>query len=95
MRVLSYQLIPLTVPLCQILFENRKVGDVRNDCLLSVDGTDFRVAKSYEKPFYSYKFKKLGFRYEVALCIKTSNICCWAGPYLPGIWNDNMIFKMD
>jgi hypothetical protein len=60
-RVLPYQLIPHTVPLCQILFENRKAGDVGNNCLLSVDGTDFRVAKSYEKPYYSYKFKKLGF----------------------------------
>jgi hypothetical protein len=59
--VLSYQLLPLTVPLCQIFFENRKVGDVGTDCLKSVDGTDFHVAKSYEKPYYSYKFKKLGF----------------------------------
>ena len=69
------------------------MGDIGNDCLLSVDGTDFRVAKSYEKPYYSYKFKKSGFRYEVALCIKTGDICWWAGPYLPGIWNDNMIFQ--
>ena len=61
--------------------------------MLSVDGTDFRVAKSYEKPFYSYKFKKSGLRYEVALCIKTGDICWTAGPYLPGIWNDNMIFN--
>ncbi len=75
MRELPYQLIPLTVPLCQILFENRKVEDVGNDCFLSVDGTDFCVAKSYEKPCYSYKFKKLGFCYKVALCIKTGNIC--------------------
>ncbi len=91
MRVLSYQIIALTVPLCQILFENRKVGDVGNNCLLSVDGTDFHVAKSYEKPpYYSYKFKKLGFCYEV---VKTGNICWWAGPYLPGIWNNNMIFQ--
>jgi hypothetical protein len=69
------------------------VGDVGNDCLLSVDGTDFRIAKSYEKPFYSFKFKKSGFRYEVALCIKTGDICWWSGPYLPGLWNDNMIFQ--
>jgi hypothetical protein len=38
-------------------------------------------------------FKKSGLRYKVALCIKTSNICWWAGPYLPDIWNDNMIFQ--
>ena len=80
---------PVTHPLRQILFENRKVGDVGNDCLLSVDGTDFCVTKSYERPYYSYKFKS----YEVALCINTGNICWWAGPYLPGIWNENMIFQ--
>ncbi len=84
---------PLTHPLCHILFKNRKVGDVGNNCLLSVDGTNFCVAKSYEKPYYLYKFKKLGLRYEVALCIKTGNICWWAGPYLPCIWNNNMIFQ--
>ncbi len=57
-----------------------------NDCLLSVDSTDFWIAKSYEKPFYLYKFKKSGFHYKVALCIKTGDICRWVGPYLPGNW---------
>ncbi len=47
-----------------------------------------------KKPLYSYKFKKAGFRYKVALCIKTAgNICWWVGPYLPGTWNDEMFFK--
>ncbi len=77
----------------QIVFENRKVEDVGNDCLLSVDGTDFWIAKKYKNPLYSYKFKKLGFRYEMGLCIKTGNICWWAGPYLPGILNNEMVFK--
>jgi hypothetical protein len=75
-----------------ILFGNRKSGDVWNDCLLSLDSPDFRVAKSYETPNYSYKLKKSGLWYKVALCIKTGDICWWAGPHLPGIWNDNMIF---
>jgi len=69
------------------------VGDVRNDCLLSVDGTDFRLAMGWSKPFYSFKFKRSGYRYEVGLCIKTGNICWWNGPYEPGEWNDEMIFK--
>jgi hypothetical protein len=69
------------------------VGDVGNNCLLSIDGTDVQIAKSYKRPFYSYKFKKFGFRYEVGLCIKTSDICWWAGFYLPGIWNNDMIFQ--
>jgi hypothetical protein len=45
------------------------VRDVRNDCLLSVDGTDFQIAMGYSKPFWRYKFKKSGLRYEVGLCI--------------------------
>ena len=77
----------------QICFENRKKGDVGNDCLLSVDGTDFHIAMGYNKAFWSYKFKKSGLRYEVALCIKTGDICWWSGPYAPGIWNDGSIFK--
>ena len=54
---------------------------------------NFQIAKKYRKPFYSYKFEKSGFRYEVGLCSKTGDICWWAGPYLPGIWNDEMIFR--
>ena len=76
----------------QIKFENRLVGDVGKDCLLSVDGTDFRIAKGYSKPFWSYKFKKSGLRYEVGLCIQTGSICWWSGPYAPGKWNDMAIF---
>ena len=75
------------------MFENRKREDNLNDCLLSVDGTDFRLAKKYSKRYYSYKFKKSGYRYEVGLCIKTGDICWWSGPYPPGDWNDNMIFN--
>ena len=77
----------------QIKFENRKEGDVGRDCLLSVDGTDFRIAMGYCKVFWSYKFKKSGLRYEVGLCIKTGNICWWSGPYAPGKWNDLAIFR--
>jgi hypothetical protein len=69
------------------------VGDVGNDCLLSVDGTDFRIALGYSKPFWSYKFKKSGLRYEVGLCILTGDICWWSGPYAPGTWNDLTIFR--
>ena len=69
------------------------MGDVGNDCLLSVDGTDFRNKIGYSKPFRSYKFKKSGLRYEVGLCIKTGDICWWSGPYAPGKWNGLSIFR--
>ena len=75
------------------MLENRKKEDNLNDCLLSVDGTDFCLAKKYSKRYNSYKFKKSGYRFEVGLCIKTGDICWWRGPNPPGDWNDNMIFN--
>ena len=77
----------------QICFEDRFEGDTGNDCLMSVDGTDFRIAASYKKSLYSYKFKKSALRYEVGICIKTGKICWWNGPFLPGDENDDMIFQ--
>ena len=68
------------------------MGDIGRDCLLLVDGTDFRIAMGYRKPFWSHKFKKSGLRYEVGLCILTGDICWWSGPYAPGNWNDMGIF---
>jgi len=76
----------------QIRFENRVEGDTGNECLMSVDGTDFRITAS-KKSLYSYKFKKNALRYEVGICIKTSKICWWNSPFLPGDENDDMIFQ--
>ena len=38
--------------------------------------------------WYSKKFKKSGLCYEVAVSIKSGNICWISGPYQPGISND-------
>ena len=64
---------------------------------MSVDGADYRVAVSYQKSYWywPYKFKKSGLRYEIAICIKTGKMVWWNGPYLPGDYNDNMIFQDD
>lgn len=83
----------------QIIWENRYKNDIGNDCLASVDGTDFRVKGRIlpdgkpDKRLYSYKFKGPGLRYEVALCIRFSDIVWIAGPYEPLVWNDIMIFR--
>ena len=79
--------------LLQILFENRKKEDTGNDCLLSIDGTDIRIALPTCKQFYSKKSKKSALRYEVGLCIKTGEICWVNGGYPPGEKNDNVIFQ--
>ena len=67
--------------------------DTGNDCLLSNDGVHILLAKKYSKQFYSYKFKWAALAYEIGLCIKTGYICWFNGPFEPGIYNDNEIFK--
>ena len=74
------------------MWENRFKNDKGNDCLISVDGTDFRIAKQGRK-IYSHKFKKSGLRYEVGICILSGDIVWTNGPYEPGIWNDILIFR--
>ena len=82
-----------------IVWENRHTDDIGNDCLISVDGTDcplINIFKSDGKPdkrYYSYKHKRAGLRYEIGLCIRSEIIVWIAGPYLPGEYNDLMIFR--
>ena len=49
--------LPLTClcPPQKINFKDRKKGDILDDCMLFVDGTDFRLAMGYSKPFWSCK----------------------------------------
>ena len=67
-------------------------NDIGNDCLISVDGTDFRVPER-GKQWYSHKFKKSGVRYEIGLCIRTGVIVWIHGPFNCGEWNDIAIFR--
>ena len=77
----------------QIVWKNRYTNDRLNDCLVSVDGTDFQIPFQSRK-FRSHKFKfGSGLRYEVALCILTGWLVWINGPYEPGIWNDISIFR--
>lgn len=90
---LYINVLTLCLFLCgQIVWENRLKGDTGNDCMTSVDCTDFRIPQ-YGRDFYSYKFNKSGLRYEVALCIKTGDIVWVNGPFAPGLYNDWQIFQ--
>ena len=81
------------------MWENRKRGDVGNDCLVSVDGVDFEIYEPYpyernwSRRWYSKKFNGPGIRYEVALAILTGDIVWVNGPYACGLWSDWKIFK--
>ena len=83
----------------KILWENCFRNDAGNDCLISVDGVDFRILGRKLKngkpdPEYcSCKFKAAGLRCEIGLCIRTSDIVWTAGPFKPGICNDIEMFR--
>lgn len=78
--------------LFQILWEKRYISDIDNDCLVNVDGTDFRIRHAGRK-FYSYKYKASGLRYEVATSIQNGDIVWISGPWEAGMYNDISIFK--
>ena len=48
--------------------ENRKKGNIGNDCLVTVDGTNFCIPHMGRK-FYSHKFRASGLQYEIAVLI--------------------------
>jgi hypothetical protein len=79
----------------QIVWDNRKQGDLGNDCLVSVDGTDCPVPQQRSlapKPFFSHKFRGHGLRYEITICIIAGDIVSIVGPFPCGNWLDIEIF---
>lgn len=81
------------LPLPQILFKNRFKNDNGSNCLLSIDGADFKIP-NHGRKYYSHKFKGSGLRYEVGLSIQKGDICWIFGPFKCGQFNDLMIFRM-
>ena len=67
-------------------------GDIGNDCLISVDGTDFQIFE-YGRKFFSHKNKKSALRYEIALNIITGDIVWINGHFLAGKYSDITIFR--
>ena len=78
------------------MWENRKRGDIGNDCLVSVDGTDCSILrqKGDPKSWSSHKFNmKPGVRYELGICILTDDIVWVMGPLPCGDWPDINVFR--
>ena len=85
--------------LLQIIWANRLEGDTYDRCLVTVDGTHFRIKNrinkqtgNYIKAWYSHKFRAAAVCYEIAVCIKTSDIVFINGPF-PAATNDISIFR--
>ena len=59
----------------KIVWENRYIGDRRNDCLISVDGVDLEIReptpyhKERSKKWFSHKFEGPGLRYELGVTL--------------------------
>jgi hypothetical protein len=83
----------------QIKWENRFIGDTNEQCLVTVDGTHFKIcnkyrpnSKKYNTNWYTYKFNSAGVSYEMAVCIKTGDIVWINGPF-PAATPDISIFR--
>lgn len=66
------------------MWNNRFIGDIGNQALVTIDGTDMKVEMRYNKDFFSHKFKSGGLRYEVGVCIATGHIVWIHGPFRCG-----------
>ena len=86
-----------------IRWENRKTNDIRNDALASVDCSDFPFHQiripdvnrpgrlTFNKALHTPKGPSL--RYEIATSILSSDFVHVSGPWMPGDWNDILIFR--
>jgi hypothetical protein len=81
--------------LFQIKWDNRFNDDNGSVCLVTVDGTDFRIYEQtpFDRKWWSHKFNGPGLRYEIAICIQTGWIVWVNGPYPPGDWPDLSIAR--
>ena len=85
-------------PTPQIDFDRRLEGDMGNDCLITVDGTDFQIPqKGLPKKgnaFASHKFAgKSALRYELGVSILGGDLVWIQGPYPAGKYTDIKIFN--
>lgn len=64
-------------------------------CLVTIDGTDFKIREPspWDEKWYSHKINHAGLRYEVGICIQTGWIVWINGPYPPGDWPDSEIAR--
>lgn len=81
--------------LYKISFQNRFERSNGSECLITVDGTDFRIQEPqpFSTDWYGHKFNGPGLRYEVGVCIQTAWIVWVAGPYPCGKYPDLSIFR--
>ncbi len=85
-------------PQPQINFDSQKKGDILNDCLMTVNGTDFRVPQkgtaTKGNAFVSHKYAgKYALHYGLGVSILGGGLVWIQGPYPTGKYNDIAIFN--
>ena len=89
----------LPPPQTQIVFESRfGAHDVGNDCLMTIDGTNFRIpqkgAATKGNAFAYHKYAgKSALRYKLGVNILAGNLVWIQGPYPAGKYSDIVIFN--
>jgi hypothetical protein len=65
-------------------------------CLITLDGTDFRIREPspFEGKWFSHKFRGPGLRYEVGVCIQTGWVVWVNGPFPCGSYSDLKIARL-
>jgi len=87
------------VAISQIDFESRlSAHDVGNDCLMTIDGTDYRIlqkgAARKGNAFGSFKYAgKSALCYKLGVDILAGNLVWVSGPYPAGKYTDIAIFN--
>ena len=71
------------------MWENRYRNYNGIRCLITLDGTDFRIQEPqpFSPKWFSHKFNAAGLRYKLGICIQTGHIVWINGPFAPGKWN--------
>jgi hypothetical protein len=91
------RLPPLSSPL-QVDFEKCKNNNIGNECLMSINGTDFRIPQTGKTTtgnwFASHKYAgKSALRYEIGVSILGGDLVWIQGPYPAGQFSDFKIFN--
>ena len=60
-------------------------GNIGNQALVSIDGTDMPVQSMFDSRFCSHKFKSNGLKFEVGVCIQTGDIVWINGSFRCGM----------
>ena len=97
-RLTSHHFCIVVIGVVQIDFDSRKDNDMLNDCMMTVDGTNFRIQQQGDavpgNPFGSHKYKgKSALRYELGVGILNGYLVWIQGPYPVGKYNDIQIFN--